>query len=171
MKALSREDARRFLAAAEGDRFHALWLLLLRTGLQPSEALGLRGRDVGEERVTVQRSLVWVAGHEWEMKEPKTPRARRAVTLPATTRRMLGSHRVAQSVERLRVGASWVDHDLAFCNSRGEPVEWRIVAKRHFARIRRIAGLEGLRPSGLRHSGATLLLAAGENVKVVSEPR
>jgi len=58
---------------------------------------------------------------------------------------------------------------LIFANAIGQPLEWRVVARRYFSPVRRKAGLAGLRPYDLRHSCATILLEAGENIKVVSE--
>ena len=39
MRALSPGEVRRFLFEAKSDRWHALWVLLVTTGLRPGEAL------------------------------------------------------------------------------------------------------------------------------------
>ena len=73
-------------------------------------------------------------------------------------------------VGRLRRGPAWQDHDLVFPGQLGQPLDWHNVSQRAFHEIREAAGLaEGLRPYDLRHSTATLLLAAGESAKVVAE--
>ena len=108
-------------------------------------------------------------GSEWRLDEPKTARARRVVSLPASTVSALAGHATAQKRLRLRAGAAWNDLDLVFSNRRGEPVEYRQIVRRHFRKLCVTAGVVGLRPYDLRHSCATLLLAAGENIKVVSE--
>ena len=58
-----------------------------------------------------------------------------------------------------------------FANELGRPHHYRNLAQRHFASILKTAGLAGLgfTPYSLRHTTATLLLAASENVKVISE--
>ena len=43
---LTPEQAFKFVAAAENDRWYALWVVLLYGGLRPSEALGLCWSDV-----------------------------------------------------------------------------------------------------------------------------
>lgn len=59
VRAMSEEEAARFLKAAEGDRYFALWLLLLTSGLRPGEAYALGWQHVDFEagRVYVKRTL------------------------------------------------------------------------------------------------------------------
>ena len=56
-----------------------------------------------------------------------------------------------------------------FANGIGEPLDYRVVVRRHFKPIVKAAGLEPLRLYDLRHTCATLLLAGGEHPKVVAE--
>jgi integrase len=56
-----------------------------------------------------------------------------------------------------------------FANEFGGLLEAQNVAGRYFKPLLRSAGLPGLSLYGLRHSHATLLLAAGEHPKVVQE--
>ena len=44
-----------------------------------------------------------------------------------------------------------------------------MLVQRHFNKVIRMAGIPRIRPYDLRQTSASLLLAAGENVKVVSE--
>ena len=169
MRSLSADEAGQLLSASAGTRFEALWALLLSTGLRPGEALALRWSDFSGERIHVQRSLTWTKGRGPEMVDPKTAKARRVVSVPLSVGRLLQRHRVEQVSERLKAGTEWRDLDLVFSSIRGEPLEWRVVSRRYFQPLRRAANLHGLRPYDLRHSCASLLLAAGENVKVVSE--
>lgn len=169
MRALTSAEASQLLAAARGTRFEALWILLLTSGIRPGEALGLKWSDIDADRVRIQRTLVRQRDGSWELAEPKTPRARRVVTLPLTTQRALQSHRARQLEERFCAGPNWEGLDLVFASGTGGPLEWRLIARRYFRPLLRAAGLGSLRPYDLRHSCATLLLAAGENVKVVSE--
>jgi integrase len=54
---LTLEQARSFIIATGSDRYGALWLLLLKTGLRPGEALGLKLSDLGSNMIRVQRAL------------------------------------------------------------------------------------------------------------------
>jgi integrase len=169
IRVLSAEELGRFLACAREDRWYALWELLAATGMRPGEALGLLWTDIEGHRIRIQRSLVRHANGRWALKEPKTPRARRTVTIPRTVEQTLQRHRKEQVEQRLQVGPEYQDHGLVFAVSNGSPLDWNVAVRRHFKGIAKRAGLPGIRPYDLRHTCATLLLASGENVKVVSE--
>jgi integrase len=174
MLALSPEEAKRFLAAAVGDRWHALFVLALATGMRPSEYLGLKWSDVDLENglVTVRRALIWrtwVKGG-WYFGEPKTPRSRRRIPLPVSVLRALLEHRRRQAEERLKAGPCYQNFDLVFAGGEGNPVCSLDIIRRHFKPTLERAGLpQALRLYDLRHSCATLLLSENENPKVVSE--
>jgi integrase len=83
--------------------------------------------------------------------------------------RALQVRRRIQAEERLRAGSTWEDHDLIFSTRTGEPLDYRVIVRRHFKRLIEQSDCPPIRPYDLRHSCATLLLSAGENIKVVSE--
>lgn len=58
--------------------------------------------------------------------------------------------------------------DLVLASATGEPLNEREVV-RHFKAVLKAANLPDIRLYDLRHTCASLLLAAGENPKVVSE--
>jgi integrase len=167
MRAMTPEQAEAFLAAAKGSRWEALWTLLLSTGLRPGEALGLKWSDVEADRLHVRRGLVR-RKREWSFEQPKTRAGIRQVAIPPVVARALQSQRAAQARERLKAGEHYEDHDLVFANQAGGPLDWRVVAARHFRPLLKKAELSGFRPYDLRHTHATLLLREGVNVKVVS---
>ncbi len=170
MASLSAIQGAQFVQATRGTRFEALWILLLTAGLRPGEALALKWADFAGDKIQLQRSLSWSNNGDWELCEPKTARARRVVVLPPSTTLALQAHRKQQAQERLSAGPNWQPLDLVFANSTGGPLEWRIIARRYFKPLLIAAKLPAnIRPYDLRHTCATLLLASGENVKVVSE--
>src|SRR5207245_5928999 len=120
--------------------------------------------------VTVRRSLVLrVKGGGWFFAEPKTPRSRRSIPLPNYLVRQLSSHRRKQAEFRLKRGAKYQNNDLVFATPKGTPLSMRNLERRNFKPILAAAELPDIRLYDLRHTCATLLLAAGENPKVVSE--
>lgn len=174
MQSLTPIEAARFLAEAAGDRWVALFVLALATGLRPSEYFGLKWSDVDLEQglVTVQRSLIWRSykSGDWYFGEPKTPRSRRRIPLPDSVVRALIQHKRRQAEERLKEGAAYKNLDLIFATSEGQPLIRLNVIQKHFKPILERAKLPAtLRLYDLRHTCATLLLAANENPKVVSE--
>ena len=168
IRVLSPEEVRRFLEAAESDRFTALWYVLVTTGLRPGEALGLKWEDWDGNKLRVRRALVRVPGQGWSLRDTKTRRSR-VVALPEMTIRALEEHRTRQKRERLQVGSSYVDRGLIFARSTGEPIEANNLKKRYFKPILEAAGLPDMRLYDLRHTAATLRLVNGEHPKVVQE--
>jgi integrase len=173
MQALSPEEAKRFLAESSKDRWSALFALALSTGMRPEEYLGLQWKDVDLEKgiSTVQRALVWNRkGGGWTFTQPKTARSRRNIPLPISVVRALVAHRRKQAEERLKAGAEYQNNDLVFATIDGTPLMMRNLLRRHFKPILKRAKLpDNIRLYDLRHSCATLLLAANEHPKVVSE--
>jgi integrase len=169
-KSLTIEEARRFIAAAESDRYAALWLLLLQTGMRPSEALGLKWEDIDSNGfLRIQRTLSRLDGAGWSFNDTKTDMSRRAVKLGVTLRAALQRHRARQSAEKLEQGPAYVDHGLVFASRNGAPLDYRAVVRRHFKALMKRAAINSIRPYDLRHSSATLDLLSGAHVKVVSE--
>ena len=171
MRSLSREEADQFRAAIRGERFEALFLLLLGTGVRPSEALAFTWDDLDVEgaRATVRRVLPRDQKGEPRFEEPKTARSRRTVPLSPSVVRALRTHRAAQAKERLAASAVYSDNDLVFASLTGGPLDERNVVHRHFKPALRRAKLpEATRLYDLRHCHVTLSLRAGEPVHVVS---
>jgi integrase len=99
---------------------------------------------------------------------PKTPHSRRQVDLDDVTVEALQEWREVQRADRRAWGGAWQDHGLVFTREDGSPVYpdgWSGTLERHI----RNARLPKIRLHGLRHTHATLLLAAGTNPKIVSE--
>jgi integrase len=174
MQSLTPLEAAKFLREASSDRWSALFVLALATGLRPSEYLGLKWSDIDLEQgiINVQRSLHWRSYKtgDWYFGEPKTPRSSRRIPLPASVLRELVNHKRHQGEERLKAGAEYKNLDLVFATGEGQPLIRLNVVQKHFKPILERAKLPAtLRLYDLRHSCATLLLAANENPKVVSE--
>jgi integrase len=105
----------------------------------------------------------------WCFQEPKTKGSKRLVTIPASLCKKLASHKRSQAEHRLKIGSDWEAHDLVFCGNFGTPLSIPNITYRYFRPILVHAKLPQIRLYDLRHSHATLLLAAGEHLKVVSE--
>ncbi len=170
MKALSPEEARRFLEAARGERLYALYVLAITTGMRLGELLALRWRDVDLERGTLRVTATLQKTRDgYLFAEPKTERSRRQVVLSPAALEALRQHRLRQLEERLRLGDAWEDHDLVFPNEVGRPLDRTNLTHRSFERVLRRAGLPRLRFHDLRHTAATLLLSQGVHPKVVAD--
>jgi integrase len=167
---LTAEQAEHFLTVAADNRFHAYFATLLLAGLRPSEALALKWSDIAGRDLRIQRSLIWVSREKGGpvFANTKTGRAR-TVAIGERLIRILQRQRVRQAEWRLKMGASYVDEDLIFASETGGPLQLRNIIGRHFKPLLRRAKLPNIRLYDLRHTHATLLYAAGEQLKVVQE--
>ena len=137
------------------------------TGMRRGELLGLRWRDADLEASRVSDRAD--ARRQARALEPKTDKGRRNVALDPATVTALRDHRKSQLEERLAWGTAYEDeHDLVFCREDGSPT-WPQSLSRSFERHAKQAGLPAIRFHDLRHTHATLALAAGVHPKVVSE--
>lgn len=146
------------LATAKVNR--TLVLLLAYTGLRWGEAAALRVRsvDLGKRRIRVVSAFAEDDGELYE-DTPKTGE-RRSVPVPRF---------LVAELEPLLAGR---DADaLVFTTDRGNPLRLRNWRYREFAMARKKAGLDGigLTPHKLRHTAASLAIAAGADVYVVQK--
>jgi integrase len=139
------------------------------TGLRRGQLCGLRWADVDLDagRLGVRQTITTV-DHEPVEGPVKTPRSRRGVDLDPTTVATLRAHRARQLEQRMLIGNGYTDRDLVFAAPDGAPWNPDSIG-RAFARAVARTDLPRIRLHDLRHSHATQLLAAGTNVKLVSE--
>lgn len=179
LRYLDRAELRRLLAASESDPLGPLVTLAASTGLRRGELLGLAWSDVDLDagRLTVRHSMArdWprvVNGRQretWKLAEPKTPRSRRTLHLPAVASAALRRQRERQDGARAAMGDDWQDRDrLVFTDPLGRPLNVHSVTH-GFHRLLDAAGLPSLPFHGLRHSAATALLAGGVPLRVVAD--
>jgi len=162
-------QVRAIVKASEGSWIHLPILLGAATGMRRGEVFGLRWRDVDlDARVLrVTGSLQRVDGR-LRVVEPKTPRARRTIALPATVVDVLRAHRNEQAERRLLLGEGWTDLDLVVEQGDGRPRDPDTITHR-FTDVAAAAKVPGVRFHDLRHAYATSLLRGGVHPKVVSE--
>jgi integrase len=163
---LTVEQARALIRAMAGHPYEALFALAMTTGMRPSEYLGLTWADIDfvHGTVRVSRSLEWRKGG-WQFADTKRPRSRRAIKLQSWVIHLLEQRR-QRSVSQ---NAGGPGRDLVFVAKRGGPIRESRLVTRHFKPLLRSAGLPDIRLYDLRHTAATLSLAAGVSPKVVSE--
>jgi len=169
-KTLNPEQARVLLGALEGHRFGLALRTAMLCGLRLGELLALRWADVDwpNGRLLVVQALDTRHDGVVRFKETKTHRSARPVSVPPQLLAALREHRVAQENVRAANSAAWTPLDLVFATDTGLPLTSGWVRK-SFYRLLDDLGLPRIPLHGLRHTMATLMLAAGEHPKVVSE--
>jgi integrase len=100
--------------------------------------------------------------------ELKTPKSRRILALTPELLARFRQHRIQQAEAQMAAGALWQDYGLIFASEVGTPMDPDNFSY-SFARLCQRAGLGHWHPHELRHSGASLMLAQGTPLHVVSE--
>ncbi|GAC1340176.1 MAG: site-specific integrase [Candidatus Dormibacteria bacterium] len=170
MSVLSPEEARRFLAAAAGDRLEALYVLAVTTGMRRGELLALRWKDVHLDRAKLSVVATQQREGGLAIAETKTARSRRSISLPGITVAALRRRRMLQAEERLAAKpGEWEESGVVFTTAVGSLIEPGNLLRRSFFPLLARAGVPRIRFHDLRHTAATLMLSEGIHPKVASE--
>lgn len=134
MRPLSPDGGRLLLKAARGDRFEALYVLAIHTGMRLGELLGLGWEDVDLERRRLQlRHGLTTLGSRPVLGELKTKRSRRTIQLTAGAVDALKEHRRRQAEEKLAARELYEDHGLVFATYVGTPINASNIRRRSLA--------------------------------------
>ena len=168
MKSLTPEQAGLLIAALKGSAYAALFTTWIHTGLRPAEIAALKWDDFDGSSLAIRRAFVRVEKTKRAIGPTKTGKPR-LIPLGSEGVRVLKEHRRAQVEHRLALGELYRDQGFIFATDYGTPIDFQNIRSRVFKPLLRELGLPDIRLYDLRHTCATLLLAAGENIKVVSE--
>jgi integrase len=159
-----------FFAAAERDRFAALYVLAVTSGLRPQELLGLKWEDLDLDRgVLFIRRVVSEDEIGFVLKEETKTSGGRRLELSSVGIEALKRHRIRQHQERLKYRGVWVDLDLVFPSTKGTIMRRNNLHRRSYKPLLWAAGLPDIRLYDLRHTFATLMFENDEQLKLVSE--
>ena len=171
MRALSPSDVNWLITTTAKDPFGPLYAVAIGTGLRLGEILGLAWSDIDLEArsLIVSRSLSRAHDGAYELAETRTSRGRRTVMLPRIALEALRRQGTRQATARQEAGAAWHDGaGLVFRDDEGRSLRPDVVSRAFREAADRI-GLETVRLHDLRHTAATLMLAAGVPLNAVSE--
>lgn len=161
-------DAELVLSAVAGTWLEMPVVLALGTGLRRGEICGLRWGDIDLEtsRLRVMQTVQHI-GRELRFLPPKTHRSRRSIAMPEFVVESLRRHALGQEEIRAVAGSSWKNYGLVVCQPDGSPLRPDSVTHA-FSKVAKRIGLP-LTFHGLRHAHASLMLAGGVHLKVVSD--
>jgi integrase len=167
------EQVKAVVEASKGTGMEIPILLGATTGARRSEVCGVRWSDIDLQtgRMRIVQGLQWLpttSGRKLSFTEPKTPKARRSVTLFPSVVERLRQHRKDQLEHRLALGEAWQEHDLVCERGDGRPIDPDLFTK-SFKRLAASAGLNlKTRLHDLRHGVATQLARDGVHPHTVS---
>lgn len=168
VRAMSNDTARGVIAATADQTFGNAVAVALYTGLRQGELLGLRWEDIDlkGKRLTVHHALSRLPGSRkgtirYVLNPPKSERSVRTVPLAPAALDALTAQRKAQA--KGEAGK----HGLVFAHPDGRPLDGPTLT-RDFQVALKAAGIEPMRWHDLRHGTASLLIAAGTPLAVVS---
>jgi integrase len=175
---LTHDEARAFLRAVRGDRYEALYVLAITTGMRQGEMLGLQWPDIDLDagKITISRSLHRTKRRRdpedatpwFQLRQPKTAGSRRSLEIPPVTIEALRVHQQKQAQQRLLADTSWKEQRLIFTTRTGTPVDTTNVLHQ-YQKILKAAGLSKMRFYDLRYTHASLLIAEGVHPKKIAE--
>jgi integrase len=171
LKAWGPEEVATFLDRAAADE-HPLWPLFhlaAYLGLRRGELCGLRWSSVDLDNAIlyVERTRT-SAGYRIIEDDPKSAASKAPVALDSPTIAVLRGLRKTQATARLSLGEAWAGGDYVFVRPDGQPWHPDAVSK-GFGLLVSKYGLPRLSLHGLRHTSASVQIAAGVPIEIVSK--
>jgi integrase len=150
-------------------RMEPLYRLAAATAMRRGEIGGLMWHHVGLEKdtVRVEQTRLYADGTAY-VEKPKTASSLRTITTGPTGTSALLRAEAIQSADRQLLGEYWEDTGFVFTKEGGKPLHPDYITKR-FQRDVKHSGVRRITFHGLRHTFATTAVAAGQNLKSVSE--
>lgn len=173
IRPLSDKEIPQFLAAIDGSPMRNAFALCLFAGLREGECLGLSWACVDFEkcRITISQQLQKekAKGARYYIASSTKSGKPRTIEPPPIAFEYLRAERIRQMENRIKAGPIWSNPDnLVFTDETGKHYAIHTFYKR-FKAITAGIGRPDARPHDLRHSCATVALAAGADVKSVQD--
>lgn len=165
------DEVARFFETTVGDRFYALWVVLLTTGLRPSEALALKWKDLEDGWLQVRRTLTltdYQKGAYEVTTSLKTKRSKRRIKLSDFVMNALEHHRREQAERIMIAGHHFEGNGFMFANGAGSFWDINKVRRRFKTALKRAGLPTAIRLYDTRHTHISHLLMQGVNLKLVS---
>ena len=143
---------------------------MLLTGLRSDEALGLTWSKIDFENKTifVDKTLTYVKGRYF-LSTPETPMSIRKISMDDMTVQMLREHKAEQDKQKEIIGSAWLEPDAVFTSATGHYYDRSLLNTQFRRFMEHHPELHRVTIHGLRHTHASLLILAGENLDAISK--
>jgi len=157
-----------FLEAAKDSPYFALFHTALYTGMRRSELLGLQWKDVGIQKIHVNRGLHHLKDGSYVFTQPKSVKSSRGIDLSPSSMLVLAEHKDRQEGIRAVQGIPLTEDSLVFSQYDGQPLRPNTIT-RAWTLMANKAGVRPIRLHDARHTHASLMLKQGVHPKIVQE--
>ena len=176
IRALSKEEQHRFIAALDGESYRPMLLTYLYTGLRMGEGVPLTWKDIDLKQRTIQINKKAIVVHDYASHQApqvvedhcKTKSSKRKVVITPGLVKVLAEHKRKMMSQAKECGEIWSEDNLVFRNSKGNMVLSRNL-QHVLDRIYKKAEIKGASMHTLRHTYATRCFEAGVDIKAISE--
>ncbi|MFT8890126.1 MAG: tyrosine-type recombinase/integrase [Ethanoligenens sp.] len=158
-----------FLLEEPDIRIKTAFILLLFTGLRRGELCGLSWSDINFERhlVNIERASQYQIGKGVVEKSTKNDSSIRSIKIPAFVIEQLSTYRAWWNKQKLLYGESWHgEKERLFVQANGKPINPDTI-NFWMNRFLEQHQLEHITPHSLRHTFATLQIAAGVDIRTL----
>lgn len=168
---LNKEQAKQLLKLVDNySTFNTIIKVLLFTGMRSGECLGLRWSCINfeEKTITIDKTLSY-ANNRWFLETPKTKSSLRTISMDDAVAKILLEHKKEQDKAKEIVGEAWQQPELVFTSCTGHYYDRSLLNTQFRRLLRKHPEIPYISIHGLRHTNASLLIFAGEDISVISK--
>ncbi len=145
------------------------FIMAIYTSCRPGELIGLNWKDIEGEVMYIRAGSYRIDGKTIRTNKPKTKSSQRCIVLAPEVLDLLKMLKKEQNEQKLKVGSCWPEEskDAVFTGDEGNRLDLSSPTQK-WRKIQRKYGLKNVTLYALRHTGASLLINAGADVKEVS---
>lgn len=170
-KYLDEEQARRMIECLqeEDTQFKVMIEVLMLTGLRRGELCGLEWSDIDFDNkiLQVRRNVLYLPKIGVFEDTTKTTGSKRAFKVSQDVLDLLNEQKIYRTTQRLKLGDKWQSTNKIFASWNGSIYNPTCLTRK-FGKFKTKYGFENINVHGLRHTNATLQIAAGMPLTTVS---